>query len=168
MFSKTSLPCSIPATHTNIVIPQWPRALLGEIWGETSLQFGEGKREKILGFAAWLQYLPITAALRDLKRKRREQWRREREWGGPPNSATFFSGHSICLSSLWMYGWGWRKQRGLGPILPVPFSLQRLPVLHCFLKSSATFSISGLKPHEYLIQFQMIWKTLNPSNTGWW
>lgn len=33
-------------------------------------------------------------------------------------------------------------------------------------KSSATFSISGLKPHEYLIQFQMIWKTLNPSNTG--
>lgn len=63
---------------------------------------------------------------------------------------------------------GGRKQRGLEPILPVPFPLQRLPVLHCFLKSRATFPISDPKPHEQLIQFQMIWKTLNPNNTGRW
>lgn len=140
--------------------------LLGGMWGETSLQFWGRERGKMLGFTAWLQYL-LSQLLGDLRRKRRERWGREREWGGPPSAATSFSGHSIRFSYVWMDEGG-RKQRGLEPILPVPFPLQRLPVLHCFLKSRATFPISDPKPHEHLIQFQMIWKTLNPNNTGRW
>lgn len=94
----------------------------------------------------------------------KEQGKGGRELGGPPYFATSFSDSQHLLKFPVDIRIRMEEAKVSWSYTSYTVPASSLGFLHCFLHEHTTLSLSDPEPH--LIQFQMLWKTLNPNNTG--